>query len=75
MHTPIKIKNNKPSLNLAECASYLKGALDGIIAKGESYTLLGDYPQIPNLLTGNDIDLLVSNIEIAKASATFKILK
>ena len=66
MHSQLKSKKNKHTLDLAERAGDLREALGGILAEGGRYTLLGSYPQLPNSFTGNDVDVLVSDIIDAK---------
>jgi thymidylate kinase len=63
-----KINTNSKRLDnyLAEQSEKLKFALDKIIDNHEKYVLLGNYPNLPQSYSGNDIDILVSDINIAK---------
>jgi|APSaa5957512535_1039671.scaffolds.fasta_scaffold05397_6 hypothetical protein len=62
----INIKTNKPEFYLKEKSDNLKKALDSILSDNGSYVFLGIYPNLPNSFSGNDIDILVSDIKLAK---------
>ncbi len=62
----INTKNDKPQSCLHEKSSSLAGALSGILKSKERYILLGDYPDLPHSFNGNDIDVLVTDIKVAK---------
>jgi hypothetical protein len=62
----LNIKKNKSKFSLAEKSVKLKGALDYILKNKCHYTLLGDYLDLPNSFSGNDIDILVTDIDVAE---------
>jgi len=58
-------KNKRPRYELAEQSKKFEKALNGILTNGGNYVLLGNYPDLPLSYIGNDIDILVSDIDIA----------
>lgn len=57
--------NAEEKKSLAENSEYLLRVLESILKQGDKYVLLGSYPGLPTYYTGNDIDILVTNIETA----------
>ena len=59
-------KNDKPEFLLMEQSEKLNDTLNDLLKHECHYVLLGNYPNLPHSFSGNDIDIIVTDIKIAE---------
>ena len=62
----LRANGSKRSFRLNECSKNIHMALNQMSDTNINYVFLGSYPDLPNSFSGNDIDILTTDLKAAE---------
>jgi len=62
-HKALEVNSSKRRVKLNERSKNMHMALNQMLCENVKYVFLGNYPDLPNFFSGNDIDILVTDLK------------